>query len=392
MAVPRPKSKRRPKGEGSIVHRSDGRWMYSLDLGKNAAGSRQRRTIYAPTRAALLRRVQDERARGGGVLQAREPGSVGEFLTDWLADAIEPNRAATTYALYSSLLAKHVIPIIGRARIDRFDTDSVDALYRRMREAGVSASVLNSCARILRSAFAERARRKRCANPFSIVETPRYTPDEVHPLGVEQARAFLAAARESPVESLFVLALAGGLRLGEVLALKWLDIDQKAGTIRVSRALKDVRGKVTIEGVKTKRAQREVPLSRLATESLERRRVRAREEGHGSEFIHVGPTGAHLRPSYVRRRYLAPILEDAGIEHTTIHGLRHAFATFSAAIGTPLRTIGDAMGHSRPSLTIDVYQHSDQTAQRAAIDKLDEYLAPNAKRRKKVPHARRART
>lgn len=390
MAAPGAKSKRgskaqrRPKGEGSIIERADGRWAYVLDLGKDATtGARRRRTIYARTRPELLRRVQDEKARGGGTLQAREPGSVGEYLTAWLAGTIEPNRSATTHALYSGLLTKHVVPIVGRARIDRFDAAAVDDLYRRLREAGVSASVLNSIARILRSAFAVRARRMRRENPFSIVEIPRYTPREVRPLGIKQAQALLAAARESPVESLFVLALAAGLRMGEVLALKWSDIDEKAGAIRVSRALKDVRGKVTIEQVKTKRSQRIVPLSQIALDALDRRRALAKKEGHGSEFIHVGPTGAHLRPSYVRRQYLAPVLQTAGIEHATVHGLRHAFATMMAASGTPLRTIGDAMGHSRPSLTIDVYQHSDQAAQRAAIDRLGTYLAPKPRRRKK---------
>jgi integrase len=88
-----------------------------------------------------------------------------------------------------------------------------------------------------------------------------------------------------------------------------------------------------------------------------------------------------LRPSYVRRIYLAPILEDAGIEHATIHGLRHGFATRLADAGVSIRTIGDAMGHSRPSVTLDTYQHSDAASHRDAVDRLNDVLTGRKSRR-----------
>ena len=372
--------KRRPKGDGSIVHRSDGRWAYILDLGKDASGKRNRRTIYAADRAALMRRVQDERARQGGSIEKLEAGTVGEFLESWLTQTIEPNRASSTFALYEGMLRNHVLPIVSRTKLERFDADAVDRLYERMRANGATPSVMNSCARILRAAFEVRTKRKRVANPFRIVEAPKYQADEVRPLDVAQARRFLAAAKGTPMESLFVLALAAGLRLGEALAVRWTDLDEASRTLSIERALRDVKGHVSIEPTKTKRSRRTVPLNALAVAALKRRRTLAKKEAHGSEYIHTGPTGAFLRPSYVRRIYFAPIVEAAEIEGATIHGLRHSFSTRLAAAGVSIRTIGDAMGHSRPSITLDTYQHSDAASHRDAVDRLNAALAGRKKR------------
>jgi len=372
---------RRPKGEGSIVERADGRWAFVVDLGTDSTGKRRRRTLYAKTRAALVRRVQDERARQGGSIKKLAVGTVGEYLEGWLVTSIKANRAGSTFALYDGLLRTHVLPVIAGARLERFDADAVDRLYERMRANGATPSVLNSCARILRAAFEVRTKRERVANPFRIVEVPKYAAEEVRPLGIDQARNFLAAAKGTPMESLFVLALAAGLRLGEGLAIRWADFDEAKRTLSIERALRDVKGHVSIEATKTKRSRRRVPLNDLAMSALKRRRAIAKKEGHGSEYVHTGPTGAFLRPSYVRRIYFAPLLEAAGIEHATIHGLRHGFATRLADVGVSIRTIGDAMGHSRPSVTLDTYQHSDAASHRDAVDRLNDVLTGRKSRR-----------
>ena len=374
--MPQKPPSRRPKGDGSFPKRprADGRWAFVVDLGTDEAGKRKRRTIYARSKVALQQKIQDERARQGGTLRELEAGTVGEFLESWLKKTIKPNRASSTFALYDGLLRKHVLSIVSRARLERFDADAVDRLYQRMRDDGVTPSVMNSCARILRAAFETRTKRSRTANPFRIVEVPKYQADEVRPLDVEQARRFLAAAKGTPMESLFVLALAAGLRLGEALAVRWSDLDEASRTLSIERALRDVKGHVSIEPTKTKRSRRRVPLNALALAALTRRRALAKKEGHGSEYIHTGPTGAFLRPSYVRRIFFAPIVEDAGIESATIHGLRHSFSTRLADVGVSIRTIGDAMGHSRPSVTLDTYQHSDAASHRDAVDRLNAVL------------------
>jgi integrase len=380
--------RRRPKGEGSIVHRSDGRWAYVVDLGTDTSGKRTRRTIYAATRPALLRRVQDERARQGGSLQKLE---VSEYLESWLTKTIEPNRAAATYSLYDGMLRKHVLPILGRTKLERIDPDAVDRLYERMRANGATPSVMNSCARILRAAFEARTRRTRAANPFHIVEMPRYRAPEAEALRVDVARSFLKAAKSSPIESLFVIALCAGVRPQGLLAIKWSDIDDTKRVLDIKRQLRDDKGHVSIVPTKTPRSRRTIPLNELAIDALKRRRGIAGKEGHGSEYVHTGPTGAFLRPSHVRRIYLKPILVAAGIEHATVRQLRKSFSTLLANDGVNPGTNSDLMGHSKRSTAIDHYQQGDATLNRDAVDRLNDVLVGRNSRARRVSEKRQSR-
>jgi hypothetical protein len=104
-------TKRRAHGEGSIVQRGDGSWQFSLRLGRDhGTGQHRRLVLYARTRAELLRKVTDERARGGGTLRAPQPGTLADYLTAWLRDDVEPNRAANTHALYNRVVEKRLTP------------------------------------------------------------------------------------------------------------------------------------------------------------------------------------------------------------------------------------------------------------------------------------------
>ncbi len=119
---------RRAKGEGSIVQRPDGTWQFSIDLGKDAAGKRQRRYIYAKTRSELLRKITDVRARGGGEIKPRAAGTVGEWVERWLHEDVRPNRSPTTTVLYEGVWKLHIAPHIGSLALDQLDADRVSTL------------------------------------------------------------------------------------------------------------------------------------------------------------------------------------------------------------------------------------------------------------------------
>lgn len=374
---------RREKGTGSVFLRADGLWAYAANLGIDpTTGKRQRRVLYARTKAALKRKIADVAAVGGGAVRARrvkEPGTVGGYLERWLDETIKPNRARATFALYQGILANHVTPIIGNAPIATFGPDEVAEFYKKLRDAGTGASVMNSASRILHAAFEARHKRSGAENPFDRIERPRYHAKEVRPFTAAEAARFLEAARESPIEPLFALCLTAGLRIGEALAIRWTDVDLVARTVTIERALTDVSGYIEIGRTKTTRSRRVVPLSGIAIDAITRRRELWASEGHGSALVISGPSGKALRPSFVRSKYLEPILAKAKLKGT-IHGLRHAFSTLLAEAGTPLKTISTTMGHAKSSITLDTYQHTDPSAQRAAIDRLEMLLAKSANR------------
>lgn len=374
---------RRPKGEGSIIHRADGRWAYVVDFGKDRAGKRSRRTVYAATRAELMRRVADARVVGGGTMRARQPGSVREFLETWLRDDVKPNRAVSTYAGYEGALRKHVYPLVAGLKLDAFDSAAASALYARLHEGASPASILDRIAVALHRAFSMREQRSGAPNPFARtrgVERPRYRVGEVKVLTTSEVARLLKEARGSKdrLETLWAVLGSTGLRVGEALGLQWSDVDEHARTLSVRRALTEVGGVIEVGEPKTARSKRTIPLPPIAVEALARRRKAHDREGHGSPFVFTTGKGTHPRRSPLRRDSFKPLLIAAKLPHVSIHSPRHSVASTLAANGIDVQTIMQILGQSRPGVTLTHYVHSSPETQRRAMDRLGDVLK-NAK-------------
>lgn len=385
---------RRPKGEGSIIHRADGRWAYVIDFGRDAAGNRSRRTVYGASRAELMRRVADAKVKGGGTLRARQPGSVREFLETWLRDDVKPNRAASTHASYEGALRKHVYRLIAGLKLDAFDPAAASALYARLHEAACPASILDRIAVALHRAFSMREQRTGSPNPFARtrgVERPRYRVGEVKILSTAEVARLLQEARRSKdrLEPLWSLLVSTGLRVGEALGLQWSDLDEGARTLTVRRALTEVGGVVEVSEPKSARSKRTIPLPTIAVEALARQRTAYEREGHGSPFVFTTASGKALRRSHLRRDSLQPLLERAKLPPVTVHSMRHSVASVLAANGVDLQTIMQVLGQARPGITLGTYVHSSAETQRRAMDLLHGALKnakPRAARKSRGAH------
>lgn len=369
-------SKRRAKGEGSIVQRGDGTWQYSIDIGRDASGKRQRRYVYAKSKSELHRKVFDLRAKGGGDIRPQARGTVGEWVAQWLEQDVKPNLSRNTYALYESMWRVHAAPVLAQLKLERLDPTHVSELYGRLRSAAASPTVIHRVGVVMQRAVGVATRRGlfHRANPFALVDRPTPRPKEGHNLSIEEARRFLASGRDDRLEALFVLLVTGGLRLGEALALEWRDIDFERGRLSVRQALTEVGGVVEIGPPKTRGSRRAVELGAIAITALRRRRDLATEEGHGSALVFSTTVGTPLRRSNVRRSHFDPILKRAGIEHVTIHGLRHAMTSFGIASGVAAKVLSERLGHSTVRLTQDRYAHVLPSLQREAAEAIDELL------------------
>jgi len=374
--------RRRPKGEGSYVRRSDGTWQYSIDLGKDGAGTRQRRYLYAKTKVELQRKVFDLRARGGGAIRPRSRGTLLEWVERWLEEDVRPNRSRNTYALYESIWRVHVAPVLGSRALERVEPDDVSSLYAHLRKQGASATIIHRVGVTMQRAIEVATRRGlfHRANPFALVERPTPRPVERHALTVDEARRLVAAARPDRLEALFVLLITAGMRLGEALALEWVDIDFKHGRLSIRRSLVEVGGTVELGPTKTSGSRRSIELGDLALAALRRRQGAAEEEGHTSPLIFTTLSGTPLRRSNVRRRHFQPILERAKIKDVTIHGLRHAMTSFGIAEGVAPKVLAERLGHSTVRLTQDRYAHVLPGIQREAADAIDALLDPEKAR------------
>jgi len=368
--------RRRAKGEGSFAQRHDGTWQYSIDLGKDSTGKRQRRYVYAKTKSELQRKVFDLRAKGGGTIKPRAPGTVGEWVERWLEQDVRPNRSRNTYALYESMWRVHAAPVLGSRALDKLEPDHVSALYARLRENGASATIVHRVGVTMQRAIEVATRRGlfHHANPFALVERPTPRPAERHTLTAAEARRLIAAARDDRLEALFVLLLTAGLRLGEALGLKWKDVDLEHRRLAIRQSLVEVGGTLELGEPKTRGSRRPIELGALAIEALRRRRDAAAEEGHGSPLVFTTLAGTPLRRSNVRRQHFEPILKRARIEDVTIHGLRHAMTSFGIAEGVAPKVLAERLGHSTVRLTQDRYAHVLPGIQREAADAIDALL------------------
>jgi integrase len=370
------KDRRRAKGEGSIVQRADGTWQYSIDLGKNAEGKRQRRYIYATTKSELQRKVFDLRAKGGGTIRPRAKGTVAEWVGQWLEQDVRPNRSRNTYVLYETMWRVHAAPAIAQLPLERLEPTHVAELYARLRSNGTSSTLIHRVGLTMHRAIAVATRRGlfHRANPFALVDRPTPRPKAGHDLTIEEARRFLEAAQGDRLEALFVLLITAGLRLGEALAIEWRDVDFERGRLLIRQALTEVNGTVELGPPKTPGSKRAVELGALAIAALRRRRELATSEGHGSKLVFSTSSGTPLRRSNVRRSHYEPILKGAGIPHFTIHGLRHAMTSFGIASGIAPKILAERLGHSTVRLTQDRYAHVLPGMQREAAEAIDELL------------------
>lgn len=369
-------SKRRAKGEGSILQRADGIWQFSIGLGSDASGKRERKYLYASTRAALLRKITDEMAKGGGSIRPRAKGTLGEWVERWLRDDVQPNRSSNTYAQYETMWRVHAAPILANASLEKFDVAHVERLYAKLREQGIGSATVQRVGVVLSRAVEVAIRRQSYfrPNPFRLVDKPRHRHKETRPLTVSEAQRFLEGAQGTRYEALWTLLLTAGLRLGEALGLEWKDVDFDRRKLAVRQGVVEVNGYAKTGPLKTKSSRRQVELGATAVKALKRRRATARKEHHRSSFVFTTRTGGHPRRANLRQRYLQPILDAAEIEGVTINALRHSMTSLALAEGVPAKTVAARLGHSTTRLTLDRYGHLMSGADREAANVLDAVL------------------
>jgi integrase len=211
-------------------------------------------------------------------------------------------------------------------------------------------------------------------NVTEAVKLPRPIPKEMRPLSAEEARRLLRTARGERLEALYVLAVTTGMRQGELLALRWQDVDLENATINVRRTLTRNGGRIAIGEPKTKKSRRSIRLAPQAAEALGGHLKRQlwdievlgdRYEDQGLVF--ATDTGAPINPSNLRQRSFAPLLTRAKLPQVRFHDLRHTCATLLFAKGTHPKYVQELLGHSSIAITLDTYSHvlpsmGDQTA------------------------------
>jgi integrase len=374
-------SKKRGNGEGSITKRSDGRWMARYTV--HTAKGPKRKHIYGRTRQEVAEKLSKAVSdRVEGVVYDNENMTVGEYLDVWLNSLVRSSIRQSTYDRDAYLVKNHVRPALGRIKLKNISSAHVQSFYQDRLDAGLSASTVHKVHTILHKALARAVAWQMVPrNVTDAVEPPRPAPREMRPLPPAEARKLLDAAQGDRLEALYVLAVTTGMRQGELLALKWQDVDLENATVSVRHTLTRTGGRYALGEPKTKKSRRSIRLTPRATEVLEQHLERQLSDIQmlGDNYADQGlvfstDTGAFINPSNVRQRSFAPLLRKANLPHMRFHDLRHTYATLLLGKGTHPKFVQELLGHATVAISLDTYSHvmpgmGDQTA-RAMQDAL----------------------
>jgi integrase len=372
---------RRGHGEGSVYKRPDGRWVGMVDLGW-IGGKRRRRAVYGRTKAEVIKQLDElRRTRDRGADLTARRLTVEQWMKEWLNEIkVHDGTRQSTLDRYGQVARTHIIPALGRKRIDRLTPGEVQSFVNGLANEVAASSVVKIHG-VLRAALSDAERLDLVPrNVARAVRPPRLSRVERPVLTPDQAKEVLQQAADHRNEAIVVIALTLGMRRGEILGLRWSDVDLEERSLWIRQALQRVDGQLTMVEPKTHRSRRALPLPAMVVPALERHRSRQAKErlaagpawqDHGLIFTSV--IGTPLDPRNVHH-WFCQFRASLGLEWLRFHDLRHACATFLLANGVDPRTVMDVLGHSTIRLTMDTYGHALPERMSNAASIMDDLL------------------
>lgn len=308
----------------------------------------------------------------------------------WLRDYAQHNVSARTYERYAGIVRNHLVPALGSIQLSKLRPQQIQAYYSEALESGrmtgrggpLSARTVLHHHRVLREALQQAVRwQLLSANAADAVEPPRPVRTEMRVLGPEGVASLLEACAEEPTLRMAVyLAVSTGLRLGELLGLKWSDIDLEARSLQVVRSLQYISGQGLRFGEpKTSRSRRRVALSEGTVAELRRHRRRQIAERLASsdysdlDLVLCDGAGAPIPPYQLSQRF-SNLVKSAGLAPHRFHDLRHTSATLLLRAGVHPKIVSERLGHSSVAITLDTYSHVLPDMQEEAAREFDAWM------------------
>ncbi|MHA6762007.1 tyrosine-type recombinase/integrase [Streptacidiphilus sp. PAMC 29251] len=393
---------RQPNGASSIYLGKDGYWHGYVTVGVKDDGKPDRRHVMRKTRADTTKAVRElEKQRdAGGVRKPGQAWTVESWLVHWVENIAALHVSENTIDGYRVAVYHHLIPGLGAHRLLKLEPEHLERFYKKMQDGGSSAGTAHQVHRTVRAALNEAKRRRHLTeNPASIAKAPRLEEEEVVPYTVEEVQLLLEVANRQRNAARWVIALALGLRQGEVLGLKWTDVDFGLGVLVVHRGRLRPRyqhgcgdrcgrkpgycpQKVNIrretKDTKSRAGRRPIgvpdelmKLLALHREEQDRERRLARDLWVEKGYVFTSPTGEPLNPNTDHHKW-KELLEAAGLRDGRLHDARHTAGTILLILGVP-DTIVDAIMGWEPGQSARMrrrYQHLTDRVLRDTADKI----------------------
>lgn len=428
---PEKKSKKKGNGEGTIYRKANGTWVGQISYTDPSDGKRKRKSCFGKTKADVLNKMQEnQQLKNTGRLSEQSKLTLGEWLDSWLEDYKKDSLKISTYDSYHRLIETHIKKGLGSTKLVKLQTNDIQKFYKDRLENGrkrkleieqedgskltktnLSTRTIRYLHTILQEALDQAVKENLIySNPAANTVLPRQVSKEIQPLTTEQVQTFLESIKDDWLYALYLTELGTGLRRGELLGLKWEDIDFKQGMAAIKRSLLDVQGKPYLqEEVKTKSSKRTVKLPgvvldelkkikkqqdhggkvvlkkkgnvisivRLETEAADQEQSKQKKDPNDG-FVFRWPDGRLVAPNYCYNHFKA-LLKAAKLPSVRFHDLRHSFATMLLEQGEDINTISKLLGHTSINITMDIYAHLTKGMQDRAADKMNDILAVDKK-------------
>lgn len=386
---------RRSKGEGSITKRNDGTWQGYITLGVDSAtGNPKRKYFYGKTEREVVNMITTTNAQIlSGTFSEPSKITFSQWIDQWLS-VHKNNLKPTTYSSYIDMIQNHIKPSIGHIKLKDLNEFTLENLYNEKLKSGklngsgglsprsieYIHAIIHNC---LQKAF------QRCLISKNIAEfvvLPRKRDKEIRVLSLEDQGIFIKALKGDRLEAAFALALATGVRVGELLALKWNHVDFENRIILIRSTLARVKN---LEGTgatktilifqepKTKAGKRSIdlpafiiPLLKKHKKEQSQERLTYGQEYENNNLVFCTKHGTPMDKDNLSRK-LKSILKKANLQDLNLHALRHTFATRALEKGIQANVVKEWLGHSNIQITLDTYSHVLPTFKKESMEKMD---------------------
>lgn len=374
-------ARKRPDGDGLVRKRKDGRWEGRIVIGHKEDGTPIYKSVFAKTQKELMPKLHGAiDCYRDADLSEQGNMTLSEWIEKWLTSYAEPTLRESTVRGYRSDVRHHIKPALGNKMLRSITQRDVQKFYNALGRKTYKASDGNERrladatvrgVHMLLHEIMEAAVRSRLIvmNPTDGTVIPKLNRPPMKILNEEQLDKFMKAIRAEPLwYDFFYTELTTGLRRGEICGLKWCDLDETNGTLKICRSIHSAPGgALEVGNPKTKKGTRTILLPPSTLHVLKERRKMALTEWIFPSLLEpekpTAPSAAYHR--------LKVILKAAGLPDIRFHDLRHTFATTALEHGLDVKTLSAIIGHISSATTIDIYSHITGAMQRQAAQKIE---------------------
>lgn len=381
-----PRRKKSTYGAGSVYQLKDGRFAASI----KDPTSGKRIVRYGKTQKEAEKKLEDIKFEiRQGTLATGPNQTVEQYLTNWLEDVQKHEVEEVSYIKQKRTLKKHIVPTFGHLQLKSLSAQHIQQLYTSLLKKGYKPNTIQGIHAFLHKALKNAVRWKLVSfNAADQVTLPRRgkrsaeEADVAHALTAEQALHLLHVSKGHPLDAFIALALITGMRHGELMALRWQDVNLEDRRLSIKWTVSFDWEYGFLKGdPKSKTSARSIQLPNFVINALARhhtkqqeQKLKAGDRWEENNLVFPNTYGRYHRPEY-RGRQFHRLLEKAGLPRIRIHDLRHSTASLLIIVlRMPPKLVQELLGHSTMDMTMDIYTHVDESQQRQMMDAFDHFL------------------